>query len=83
LKSLASAVAEILKENPKTLGSSLSPVPHPLFLLVGFDDGLCKPQLYAKFEVAGFIYYENIKEFVFKRPIRFLSHPLGELGVTY
>jgi len=28
-------------------------------------------------EVAGFIYYGNIKEFVFKRQIRFLSHPLG------
>ena len=45
--------------------------------------GLGKPQLRAKFEVAGFIYYENIWETVFKRQIRFLSHPLGELGVTY
>jgi len=42
---------------------------------------LDKPQLYAKVEVAGFIYYGN--EFVFKRQIRFLSHPLVELGVTY
>jgi len=42
-----------------------------------------KPQLRAKFEVAGFIYYGNIREFVFKRQIRFLSHPLGELEVTY
>jgi len=27
--------------------------------------------------------YRNIKESVFKRQIRFLSHPLGKLGVTY
>jgi len=45
--------------------------------------GLGKLQLRAKFEVAGFIYYGNIREFVFKRQIRFLSHPLGELGVIY
>jgi len=34
----------------------------------------------AEFEVAGLIYYENIREFVF---FRFLGHSLGELGVTY
>jgi len=45
--------------------------------------GLCKRQLLAKFEVAGFIYYKNIRESVVERQIRFLSHPLGELGVTY
>jgi len=28
--------------------------------------GLGKPQLHAKFEVAGFIYYGNIMEFVLK-----------------
>jgi len=39
--------------------------------------GLGKPQLYAKFEVAGFIYYGNITESVFKRQIHFLGHPLG------
>ena len=46
---------------------------------------LDKPQLHAKFEVAIFIYYGNIPVtvFVFKRQIRFLSHPLGQLGVTY
>ena len=27
--------------------------------------GLGEPQHFAKFEVAGFIYYENIREFVF------------------
>jgi len=48
-----------------------------------FMMGFGKPQLHAKFDVAGFIYYGNIKESVFKRQIRFLSHPLGELGVTY
>jgi len=40
-------------------------------------------QLHAKFEVAAFICYGNIRESVFKRQIRRLSHPLGELGVTY
>jgi len=39
--------------------------------------GFRKPKLYAKFEVAGFIYYENIRKYVFKRQIRFLSYPLG------
>jgi len=28
--------------------------------------GLGKPQRFAKFEVAGFIYYGNIRKFVFK-----------------
>jgi len=45
--------------------------------------GLGKLQLHATFEVADFIYYGNIREFVFKRQICFLSHDLGELGVTY
>jgi len=40
MKSLALAVAEILKGKPLITGSSPSPGPHPLFLLVGFDDGL-------------------------------------------
>jgi len=42
--------------------------------------GLGKPHVLAKFEVDGFIYYGNIKAFVFERQIRFLSHPSGELG---
>jgi len=42
-----------------------------------------KPGLYAKFEVAGFIYYGNIREFVFKGQIRFLSRHLGEVGAMY
>ena len=45
--------------------------------------GLGKPQLYAKFEVAVFICYWNIRKSVFKQQIRFLSHLYGELGVTY
>jgi len=37
--------------------------------------GLCKLQLHAKFEVAGFTYYgSSIRESVFKGQIRFLSH---------
>jgi len=32
---------------------------------------LGKPQLRAKFEIAGFIYYGNIRESVFKGQIRF------------
>jgi len=45
--------------------------------------GLGKSHLHAEFEVAGFIYYGNIRKFVFKQHIRFLGHPLGELRVTY
>ena len=45
--------------------------------------GLGKLQLHIKFEVSGFICYVNIKEFVLKQQIRFLSHVLGELGVTF
>jgi len=79
LKSLASAVAEILKGKPQILGSSPNPGSHPLFLLVRFDltMGLSKLQLHAKFEVAGFICYGSIRESVFKRHIRFLSDSLG------
>jgi len=44
---------------------------------------LGKPKLYAKFEVAAFIYYGNIRKSVSKLQIRFLIHPLGELGVMY
>jgi len=71
-----------IKGEAQNFGSSPSPGPDRLFL-VGFDEGLRKSQLYKKFEVAGFIYYGNIIESVFKRQIRFLSYPLGELGITY
>ena len=43
--------------------------------------GLGRPQLHAKFEVAGFIYNGNTREFVFKQQIHFLIHH-GEVGVT-
>jgi len=39
--------------------------------------GLAKPQLFAKFEVASFICYGNISEFVFKRQIRFFEPLFG------
>jgi len=45
--------------------------------------GLGKLQLHVKLEVAGSVYHGNIRESVLKEQIRFLSHPLGELGVTY
>jgi len=48
-----------------------------------FMMGLGKPQLRAKFEVAVFIYYGNMKVPVFKRQICFLSHRFGELAVPY
>jgi len=35
--------------------------------------GLGEPQLHGKYEVAGFIYYGNMREFVFKRQIRFIE----------
>jgi len=40
--------------------------------------GLGKPQMHAKFEVAGFICYENIREFVFLYKFVF-EPPIGEL----
>jgi len=84
LKSPALAVAVILEGKPQISGNSPSPGPHPVFFIVGFDDGLWQTlQLHAIFEVAGFINYGSIRESVFKRQIRFLSHPLGQLGVTY
>jgi len=43
--------------------------------------GLGKPQLRAKFEVTGFIYYGNIREFL-NNKFAFLSYLLGKLGVT-
>ena len=66
LNSLALAVAEILKGNRKILGSSLHQS-HAYFSSTwDFMMGLGKPQRRAKIEVAGFIYYENIREFVYK-----------------
>jgi len=83
LKSLTSADAEILYGKPQMSANSPSPGQHPLCLPVVLMMGFRKPQLRVKFEVAGFVSYGNIRESVFKREISFLSHPSGELGVTY
>ena len=48
-------------------------------MIIGFG----KAERHAKFEVAGFICYGYIREFVFKRQIRFLIHSSGKLRVTY
>jgi len=70
---LFSAVAEISKGNPKFCGAPLAQGhTHFVFwwdMMMGFG----KLQLYAKFEVTGFIYYGNMREFVFNRQIRFLA----------
>ena len=67
-----------IEEEAPNFGDSPSSGPHPLFYLLGFDDGpIGKPQLRAKYEVTGFIYYGNIRKSVFKRQIRFSSYPLG------
>ena len=58
------AVAEILKGKPQISGSSRSPGPHLLFFWWDLMMGVGKPQLHAEFEVAGFIDYGNIREFV-------------------
>jgi len=50
----------------KILGSFPSPWPRPFSSALDFMMGIGKPQRLAKFEVAGFICYENIREFVFK-----------------
>ena len=66
LKSLASADAEILKGDSKIWGASLAQGHAFISSAWDFMMGLVKPQRLAKFEVAGFIYYGNIREFVFK-----------------
>jgi len=49
---MAVKMAEILKGDPKILGSSPSPGPHPFFVLVGFDDGTWKtPTKYKRHQV--------------------------------
>jgi len=39
--------------------------------------------MHAKFEVAGFICYGNMRQFVFERQIRFFGNHLGVLLVMY
>ena len=73
-----------IKGVPPNFGQLPTPGPRPrIFSGCDFMMGFGKPQLHAKFEEAGFICYGQIREFVFKRQIHFLSHPLGELGETY
>jgi len=66
LKSLASAVAEILKGATKFWGVSQAQGRAHFYSAWDFMMGLGKPQRLAKFEVAGFIYYGYIRKFVFK-----------------
>jgi len=42
-----------------------------------FMMGFGKPLLHAKFEITGFIYYGDKREYVFKLQICILSHSLG------
>jgi len=66
LKSVASAVAKILKGNSKIWEAPLAQGHAHFSFAWDFTMGLGKRQLLAKFEVASFIYYENITELVFK-----------------
>jgi len=63
LKSLASAITEILKGNPKFQWAFLAQ--GHVHFLIRFYHGLGIPQLRAKFTDAGFVYYGNMREFVF------------------
>jgi len=49
-----------IKGNSKIFGSSPSPWPRPLFLLVWFYDGAWQSKLYTKFEIASLSCYRNI-----------------------
>jgi len=66
LKSLASAVAEILNGTAKFWGAPLDQGHAHFSSAWDFIMGLGKPQRLAKFEVAGFIYYGNIRELFLK-----------------
>jgi len=57
---VASAVAQILKGNPKILGSSYSTGPRPLSSVRDFMIGLGKRKQHANFEVAKFSLSRNI-----------------------
>ena len=73
----------INRGTPKLWGAILSQGHTRFFFWWDLRMGHGKPQQHATFVFDGFIYYGNIREFVFKRQFRYLSHPLGELGVTY
>jgi len=59
-------VAEILKGKAQILGAPLAQGHTHVFFWWDLMMGLGKPQLHAKIEVAGFICYGKIREFVFK-----------------
>ena len=61
LKLLTSAVAQILKGNPKRLGASLAQGYAHFFSGCGFMMGLDKPKVHGKFEVDIFSRCTNIK----------------------
>jgi len=60
--SLALAVAEILKGNPKFWDAPLAQSQTHFSSGCDFVMVLSKPKLYTKFEVASFIHCRNIKE---------------------
>ena len=80
LKSLASAVADILKGKPQISGSSPNPGLHPLLLLVGFDDGPWQTPAALQIWSRWLHLLRKYKGICFKRQIRFLSHPWGSYG---
>jgi len=61
LKSLASAIAEISKENPKFLGAPLTQATHKVFAMCDFMMGLCKSKMCKKFEIARLSLRRDIK----------------------
>jgi len=77
LKLLAQPLHKYYRGTPNVWGAPLAQGHTHFFFWSDLMMGLGKLQLHAKFEVAGFNYYGNIREFVFKRRICFLSHLLG------
>jgi len=65
LKSLVLAAAEILKGNAKILEAPIALGYAHFFAGYDFMMALGKPQQQANFDVAGFIYYGNVRKFVF------------------
>jgi len=60
----------IKEEASNFRGASLAQGHTHFFFQWDFMMGLGKPQRHAEFEVAGFVYYGNTTECVFKRQIR-------------
>jgi len=83
LNSLASAVAEILKGDPKILGAPLSQDHAHFSSGCDFMMGLGKPKLHTKFEVASVSRCRNIKgdPKIFGSSPNLKELPLFSLGV--